>query len=100
MQTGVLPPRRYLFMLGTPAALFSYIGFEAPAQFAEETKRADRAVPWGIMWSILVTALLGFAYLVVLLFCIQVSHPSHYQLSWLTHQACLNPRQVGFIIYL
>ncbi|EIE25063.1 amino acid transporter [Coccomyxa subellipsoidea C-169] len=66
-----IPSTTYLFMLGTPAALFSYIGFEAPAQFAEETKKADRAVPWGIMWSILVTAVLGFAYLVVLLFCIQ-----------------------------
>lgn len=66
---------RYLFMLGTPAALFSYIGFEAPAQFAEETRRADRTVPWGIMLSIAVTAVLGFGYLVVLLFCIQVDLP-------------------------
>ncbi|BDA41316.1 Amino-acid permease BAT1 [Coccomyxa sp. Obi] len=66
-----IPSVTYLFMLGTPAALFSYIGFEAPAQFAEETKSADRTVPKGIMWSIVVTAVLGFGYLVVLLFCIQ-----------------------------
>ena len=42
-----------------------------PAQFAEETKRADRVVPWGIVLSVVGTAVLGFSYLLTLLFCIQ-----------------------------
>ena len=59
-------------LLAGELIIASAAGFEAPAQFAEETKAADRTVPKGIMWSIVVTAVLGFGYLVVLLFCIQV----------------------------
>ena len=40
------------------------------AQFAEETKRADWVVPWGIVLSVLGTAILGSSYLLTLLFCI------------------------------
>ncbi len=43
-----------------------------PVQFAEETKQADKTVPRAIMISILCTAVLGFCYVVALLFCIQV----------------------------
>ena len=43
-----------------------------PSQFAEETKRADRVVPWCIIWSVLGTALLGTSFLLTLMFCIQV----------------------------
>ena len=43
-----------------------------PAQFAEETRKADRVVPWGIIWSVVAQAFLGMSYLIVLLFCIQV----------------------------
>lgn len=57
--------------MGTLMAQFTYIGYEAPAQFAEETKRADRVVPWGIVLSVVGTAVLGFSYLLTLLFCIQ-----------------------------
>ena len=45
-----------------------------PAQFAEETKGADRVVPRGIVWSVVGTAVLGSSYLLTLLFCIQVRY--------------------------
>lgn len=43
-----------------------------PAQFAEETKKADRVVPQGIIWSVIATAFLGMSYILVLLYCVQV----------------------------
>lgn len=46
-----------------------------PAQWAEETKRADRTVPWAIMISIVGTSILGLAYMISILFCIEASHP-------------------------
>lgn len=48
-----------------------------PAQFAEETKRADRVVPWGIIWSVVATAFLGMSYIVALLYCVQVLGGAH-----------------------
>lgn len=62
---------RYLFFLGTLCAQFTFVGYEAPAQFAEETKRADVAVPWGIVWSVIANFGLGLSYMLTLLFCIQ-----------------------------
>jgi amino acid transporter len=52
---------------------FVLAGYEAPAQFAEETKRADKVIGWGIVLSVLASCIMGFGYLVCLLFCIQVS---------------------------
>ncbi len=52
-----------------------------PAQFAEETKRADKVVPWGIVLSVVGTAVLGFSYLLTLLFCIQARGPAACPLS-------------------
>lgn len=55
-----------------------------PAQFAEETKKADKVVPRGIVWSVIGTAILGWTFLLSLLTCIQVRlgvsplHPEPY----------------------
>ncbi|EIE25067.1 amino acid transporter [Coccomyxa subellipsoidea C-169] len=69
-QLGV-PNNFYLFLLGMLMGQFSYIGYEAPAQFAEETKRADRVVGWGIVLSVAASSVFGLGFLVCLLFCIQ-----------------------------
>ena len=45
----------------------------SPAQFAEETKRADRTVPWAIVLSLSLNAVLGILYILVILFCLPVS---------------------------
>ena len=52
---------------------FVLAGYEAPAQFAEETKRADKVIGWGIVLSVLASSMMGLGFLVCLLFCIQVS---------------------------
>ncbi|CAL8465981.1 g5517 [Coccomyxa elongata] len=61
----------YLFLLGTLCAQYTFICSQGPVQFAEETKQADKTVPRAIMVSIFCTAVLGFGYIVALLFCIQ-----------------------------
>ncbi|KAK9908831.1 hypothetical protein WJX75_003486 [Coccomyxa subellipsoidea] len=61
----------YTFLLGTLCAHFTFVGLETPAQWAEETKRADRTVPWAIMISIVGTSILGLAYMISILFCIE-----------------------------
>lgn len=43
-----------------------------PAQFVEETKKGDTVAPRAIVLSVLATAVFGFAYVLSLLFCIQV----------------------------
>lgn len=45
----------------------------SPAQFAEETKRADRTVPWAIVLSLPLNCVLGVLYILVILFCLPVS---------------------------
>ena len=49
-----------------------YVGYEAPAQFAEETRNAARNVPWAIVLSVVATAFCGGLHLAALLFSIQV----------------------------
>ncbi|KAK9909174.1 hypothetical protein WJX75_008248 [Coccomyxa subellipsoidea] len=66
-----LPNAGYLFFVGTLCAQYTFVGYEAPAQFAEETKRADVAVPSAIVLSVIANFGLGLSYLLVLLFCIQ-----------------------------
>ena len=44
----------------------------SPAQFAEETRRADRVVPRGIVYSTLLNFTFGLGYIVVILFCLPV----------------------------
>lgn len=44
-----------------------------PSQFAEETKQADKVVPWGIVLTTALNGTFGLAYIISILFCIQVS---------------------------
>ncbi|EIE25066.1 putative GABA-specific permease [Coccomyxa subellipsoidea C-169] len=66
-----LPSTAYLFLMGMLLSEFGFIGYEAPAQFAEETKSADRIVPWGIVNTTALNGTFGLAYIVAILFCIQ-----------------------------
>ncbi|KAK9902829.1 hypothetical protein WJX75_007746 [Coccomyxa subellipsoidea] len=66
-----LPNVAYMFLIGTIMPQGTFIGFELPAQFAEETRRADRVCPWAIVWSVVCTAIFGLAYVLALLFSIQ-----------------------------
>ena len=43
-----------------------------PAQFAEETKRADRNVPYGMITAVIWEAALGLAFTLAFLFCLPV----------------------------
>jgi amino acid transporter len=58
-------------------------------QLCEETKRADRNSPWAIILAIVVTSVCGFIFLVVLLFCVQVSKPFPAWSVILTQDYCI-----------
>ena len=47
----------------------------SPAQFAEETRRADRTVPRGIVYSTLLNFTFGLGYIIVILFSLPVRCP-------------------------
>ena len=51
-----------------------------PAQFAEETKRADKNVAYGLITSTVLEAAMGLAFVLSFLFClpVRVSPWSHY----------------------
>ncbi|CAL8466364.1 g5900 [Coccomyxa elongata] len=66
-----LPNVAYMFLIGTIMPQGTFIGFELPAQFVEETKKGDTVAPRAIVLSVLTTAVFGFAYVLSLLFCIQ-----------------------------
>jgi hypothetical protein len=50
----------------------AHAGYEAPAQFAEETRAAAKNVPWAIVTSVIATALCGGLHIASLLFSVQV----------------------------
>ena len=50
---------------------FDHAGYEASAQYAEETRRAAKVVPLAMVSSVIVTALGGCLYIAAILFSVQ-----------------------------
>jgi hypothetical protein len=42
-----------------------------PSQFAEETKQADKVVPWGFVIGAALTTVMGFGFVLVVFHCVQ-----------------------------
>ncbi|KAJ3148208.1 hypothetical protein HDU86_007556 [Geranomyces michiganensis] len=61
----------YVFLLGLLTAQFTLTGFDASAHMSEETANASVAGPIGVVMSIVVSAVVGWVYLLGLTFSIQ-----------------------------
>lgn len=59
------------FSLQTVKPILTLPGYDASAHLSEETKKASRSAPIGVLTSIIVSAIFGFFYMVCLLFSIQ-----------------------------
>jgi amino acid transporter len=59
-------PYTWAFMLGLLQAQWTYTGFDASAHMAEETSDPRRTAPWGIVLSVAVSGMAGFALLIAL----------------------------------
>ena len=59
-------PYAWAFMLGLLQAQWTYTGFDASAHMAEETSDPRRTAPWGIVLSVAVAGVAGFALLIAL----------------------------------
>lgn len=66
--TGFANVDGYVVLLGLLGALFSFSGYEAGAHLAEETRGARRSAPIGIVLTCVISALVGFWYLLGLVF--------------------------------
>jgi amino acid transporter len=64
-------PAAWLFLLGLLQAQWTYTGFDASAHMAEETGDARRTAPWGIVLSVAVSAVAGYALLLALTLAIR-----------------------------
>jgi len=56
----VRAPYAWLFMLGLLQAQWTYTGFDASAHVAEETVDPRRTAPWGMVLSVIVSAIFGY----------------------------------------
>jgi amino acid transporter len=63
---GVHAPYIWLFLLGLLQAQWTYTGFDGSAHMAEETSNARRSAPWGIVLSVAVSGIAGYALLLAL----------------------------------
>ncbi|HXE05676.1 MAG TPA: amino acid permease [Bryobacteraceae bacterium] len=68
---SIKAPFVWLFLLGLLQAQWTYTGFEASAHMCEETSNARRSAPWGIVLSVAVSGIAGYALLLALTFAIQ-----------------------------
>ena len=64
-------PYAWAFLLGLLQAQWTYTGFDGSAHMAEETHRARLTAPWGIVISIAVSGVVGYALLIALTLSIQ-----------------------------
>src|SRR5215467_11196022 len=63
-------PFWYAFLLGLLLAQYTFTGYDASAHVSEETVGADTRAPWGIVMSIVVSAIAGFLLLIGLILAI------------------------------
>lgn len=68
---SIKAPFIWLFLLGLLQAQWTYTGFEASAHMCEETSNARRSAPWGIVLSVGVSGIAGYALLLALTLAIQ-----------------------------
>lgn len=68
---SIKAPFVWLFLLGLLQAQWTYTGFEASAHMCEETSNARRSAPWGIVLSVAVSGIAGYALLLALTLAIQ-----------------------------
>ncbi|KAI9275653.1 amino acid permease-domain-containing protein, partial [Phascolomyces articulosus] len=61
----------YVVLCGLLQAQFTLTGFDSSAHMSEETRNAEIAGPVGMIMAIVVSAVMGFIFLVGFLFCIQ-----------------------------
>ncbi len=56
-------PLWYAFLLGLLLAQYTYTGYDASAHMTEETIGAETRAPWGVVMSVVVSAVAGYALL-------------------------------------
>ncbi|CAK0780294.1 hypothetical protein CVIRNUC_005001 [Coccomyxa viridis] len=66
-----VPSSGYLFLLGILMSQFTLTGFDACGHMSEETRNADVSAPWGIIVALGTSAVVGWGYIMALLFSIQ-----------------------------
>jgi amino acid transporter len=60
-------PTWYAFLLGLLLAQYTYTGYDASAHMTEETVGAETRAPWGVVMSVVVSAVAGYIVLMGLL---------------------------------
>jgi len=60
----------FVFGLGLLMAQYTITGYDASAHMSEETRNASRAAAWGIVMSVVVSVIFGFALLLAVTFAI------------------------------
>ncbi|EIE25071.1 amino acid transporter [Coccomyxa subellipsoidea C-169] len=65
------PSSAYLFILGMLMSQYTITGYDSCGHLSEETKNADRTCPRGIMMAVGTSVVLGFGYVIALLFSVQ-----------------------------
>lgn len=63
----------YICLIGTLAASWAFIGYDSVAHLMEETKSADATAGRPMVYAIGTNCIVGFAYILVLTLCMQVS---------------------------
>ncbi len=64
-------PYGWAFLLGLLQAHWTYTGFDGSAHMAEETHNARRTAPWGVVISVAVSGVVGYALLLALTLAIR-----------------------------
>ncbi|MBM3724995.1 MAG: amino acid permease [Acidobacteria bacterium] len=64
-------PYWWAFLLGLLQAQWTYTGFDASAQVAEETRDPRRHAPWGIVLSVAISGVVGFLLIAAMTLAIQ-----------------------------
>ncbi len=91
----------WLFALGLLLPAYTITGFDASAHASEETLGATRAVPWGMVRSVLVSGIFGWIMLATVVMAIPDPQSAAEQgdavFGWVLHEVLPRPLALGFV---
>lgn len=68
--------------IGLLAVIFPIGGYDSILHMADEVKDAPRKIPLAMVWATITSGIIGFAFIIVLLFCIGYVLYIAYEISW------------------
>ncbi|KAI9300934.1 APC amino acid permease [Cunninghamella echinulata] len=95
----------YVVLTGLLQAQFTLTGYDSSAHIVEESKRGEISAPVGIVSAVIISAVVGFCFIIAFLFCIQdltatITSQSGFPVMQILFDSCGRPVAIFLMVLL